>query len=116
MEKKMTYIDAIDMALEGKLTEEAVEKLEALKASIAKRNAHKSGKPTKAQVANEALKDEILAFLGDGEAHTIAEIVAGAEGLEGASPQKMSALLSQLKSAGLVIREEVKRKAYFKLA
>lgn len=113
--EKLTYVSAIDMALEGKLTDEVVEKLEALKASIAKRNAHKSGKPTKTQVANEALKDEIVALLADGKARTIAEIVADVPMLAGASPQKMSALLSQLKASGIVAREEIKRKAYFSL-
>lgn len=112
---KMTYVNAIDMALEGKLTDEVVEKLNALKVSIEKRNAHKSGKPTKTQVANEALKDEILVAMADGGKYCIADLVAKVDGLEGASPQKVSALLSQLKASGMITREEIKRKAYYSL-
>ena len=113
-EKKLTYTVAIDEAIAGRLTDEVIEKLEALKVSIAKRNSGER-KPTKAQLANEALKDEIIVFLHDGKQHTITEIVEGVAGLEGASPQKVSALLTQLKKTGIVEREEIKRKAYFKL-
>ena len=110
MEKKMTYVNAIDMALEGNLTEEVVEKLEALKVSLAKRNAHKSDKPTKAQVANEGVKDAIMEFLADGEAH---QCKAVAEAL-GISPQKASALLSQLVKAEKVEKFAEKRVSFFK--
>lgn len=110
MEKKMTYVNAIDMALEGNLTDEVVEKLEALKVSLAKRNAHKSGKPTKTQVANEGVKDAILEFLADGEAH---QCKAVAEAL-GISPQKASALLAQLVKAEKVEKFTEKRVSFFK--
>lgn len=35
--KKMTYIDAINMAIEGNLTNEVIEKLKALKIALEKR-------------------------------------------------------------------------------
>lgn len=116
MEQKLTYTVAIDEALAGNLTDEVVEKLEALKASLAKRNAHKSDKPTKNQLANEAIKDEILCLLADGKVRTITEITEALTSLDGASPQKVSALLTQLKKAGLIVRNEIKRKAYFGIA
>ena len=111
MEKKMTYVDAINMAIEGNLTNEAIEKLEALMVSLQKRNAHKSGKPTKTQVANEAVKVAILEVLADGEAH---QCKAVAEAL-GISPQKASALLSQLVKAEKVEKFAEKRVTYFKV-
>lgn len=111
---KMTYAQALEMAI-AKVDGEAKERLEALKASIEKRNSA-DRKPTKAQVANEGLKDAIVTLLADGKARTITEIANDIEALEGASPQKVSALLTQLKKANVVVREEIKRKAYFKIA
>ena len=112
---KLTYVDALNVALEAVTDEAVVEKLEALKASIVKRNSGER-KPTKTQVANEAIKADIVALLADGTARTITEIGAEVTSLEGAKPQKVSALVTQLKNAGVLKREEVKRKAYFSLA
>ena len=111
---KMTYAQALEIAI-AKVDGEVKERLEALKASIEKRNSA-DRKPTKAQVANEGLKDAIVTLLADGKARTITEIANEVEALEGASPQKISALLTQLKKANVVVREAIKRKAYFKIA
>ena len=73
----------------------------------------KSGKQTATQVANEKLKDDIVEFLEDGVARTIADITNGVATLNGASNQKVSALMKQLVEAGAVIRTEEKRKAFF---
>lgn len=116
MEKKMTYVDAINFAVENINDVEVIEKLQTLKESIAKRNAHKSTKPTKKQVANEALKDAILEAMADGGKYTITDLTEKVAGLEDASPQKVSALLTQMKKAEVVKREEIKRKAYFSVA
>ena len=59
---KMTYAVAIDNALNGNITDEVREKLEALKAQLAKRN-NGSHKPTKTQRENEGVKDSILGVL-----------------------------------------------------
>ena len=48
--------------------------------------------------------------------HTVSEIMTGVEALADASNQKAAALVRQLVEAGSVVREEVKRKAYFRLA
>lgn len=110
---KLTYIGAIDNALNGILDTETVEKLNALKASIAKRNASDK-KPTKTQKENEAIKAEIINFLSDNEKHTVSEIMAGVPSLT--TNQKATALVSALVKAQVVNREEIKRKAYFSLA
>ena len=60
---KMTYVEALAIAINALEDAEAVEKLEALKAQLEKRNASRG--QTKAQKANEGLKAEILAFVGD---------------------------------------------------
>lgn len=113
--KKMTYVDALNFAIENLSNDEVVAKLTALRDATAKRNAA-DRKPTKTQKENENIKSDILDFLADGEPHTVTEIMQGVPSLNGASNQKASSLVSQLVKAGTVVREEIKRKAYFKLA
>lgn len=103
---KMTYAVALDVAINAVADGEAKDKLIALKAQIEKKNSA-DRKPTKAQVANDALKGEILAFLVD--ACTATDV---AEHFE-ISNQKASALLTSLVKGGLVERTVDKRKAYF---
>ena len=116
---KMTYSAAIDFALqllnenvfEGVEEEKvvAMERLEALKAQLEKRN--KGGrKPSKTQVANESLKGEILDWLTMCDEHQTATDVAEQFGI---SNQKASALLTAMVNDKMVTREVVKRKAYF---
>ncbi len=112
---KLTYVSALEVAINAVSDEAVKEKLEALKASVAKRNAGER-KPSKAQKENEAIKAEILNFLADGEKHTVTEIMAGVPALGEASNQKATALVSALYKAELIKREEIKRKAYFSLA
>ena len=40
----------------------------------------------------------------------------GVASLNGASNQKTASLVRQLKDSGALVREEIKRKAYFKIA
>lgn len=79
-------------------------------ALVIKKNTYKSSKPTKAQIENETIKDKILEVLVEPmTASQIGEKV-------GISVNKASALLTQLKEDNSVIREVVKRKAYFSKA
>lgn len=104
---KLTYISALDVAIKAIADNaEVVEKLTALRAQIAKKNSAER-KPTKAQVANDALKGEILAALT--ERMTATEV---AEKFS-ISNQKASALLTAMVKAGSVERTVDKRKAYF---
>ena len=104
---KMTYVNALDVAINGMADGKAKDKLIALRAQIEKKNSA-DRKPTKAQVANDAMKSDIVAWLT--EAHTATEV---AENF-GVSNQKASALLTALVKAGTVERTVDKRKAYFK--
>lgn len=101
---KMTYAQAIDFTLqilnenqfEGVEAEKAMamEKLEALKAQLAKRNS--SGalkKPTKTQRENEDLKVKILDMLSEEVDGMTATEIASALAV---TVQKASALLSQM--------------------
>ena len=105
---KLTYAMAIDSAINGNITDEVREKLEALKTQLAKRNSGER-KPTKTQRENEGVKAEILGVLSDEgkQCKDIAEAV-------GISGQKCSALLKQLVDAGLAEKYSEKRVTYFK--
>ena len=105
---KLTYAMAIESAINGNITDEVREKLEALKTQLAKRNSGER-KPTKTQRENEGVKAEILGVLSDEgmQCKAIAEAV-------GISGQKCSALLKQLVDAGLAEKYSEKRVTYFK--
>ena len=80
---------------------------------LVKKAGAKSGKATATQVANEAIKADILTFMEGAGALTIAEITVGVEALADASNQKVSALMKQLVDAGMVVKSFEKRKAFF---
>lgn len=69
-----------------------------------------SGKPTKSQMENEGVKEQILETLAAGR--MTATEVGNALGI---SVQKASALLRQLKEENKVVRIEEKKKVYFEL-
>ena len=109
--EKMTIAkmyEGIIAKVEGVLSQAEIKFLNERKELHLKKNA--SRKPTKAQEENENIKSSILAFMEDGKAYTITDIQK-AMGLE--SNQKTSALVRQLKDKDLVVRSEVKGKAYF---
>ncbi len=81
-----------------------------------KRNS-KDRKPTATQQANEIIKQDIIAYLDyQDNPQSITDIIKGAEGCADLSNQRVSALVRQLKEAGVVVRTEVKGRAYFSLA
>lgn len=110
---KITYVSALDVVLNGEpMTDEVREKLEALKASIAKKNTAER-KPTATQTANEGFKVAILNGLESGKAYTITDIIKSVDEVSDLSNQRVSAIVRQLVESGSLVREEVKRKAYF---
>ena len=108
----MTYVEALEIAI-GAVDSETAEKLVALKGQIAKKKG--SSKPTKTQIANEGVKDAILAVLGDAEAPlTVGEIVKVMDGEY--TSQKISALCRQLVASGKVEKAIEKKVSRFSLA
>ena len=107
---KMTYVEALNVALEAVENAEVVEKLEALKAQLEKRNASKG--QTKAQKANEGLKAEILAFVGEAGAVRAGDVAPQFD----ISGQKASALLNQLVKAEALEKFAEKKATFFKVA
>jgi len=109
----ITYVDALNVAIGAVEDVEVAEKLTALRAQIAKKKG--SSKPTKTQIENEAVKEEILAVLADAdEPMRIGEIKAELD--NDYTPQKLSALLKALTDGGKVVKTYEKKVAYFALA
>ena len=76
----------------------------------------RSGKPTKTQVENEAVKAQIVSILKRvGKPMTVTQLLSESE-LAGLSNQKISALLTQLRESGKVMRTVEKKVAYYSMA
>ena len=109
----MTYAQALEIAIASVADEAVVEKLTALKAQMAKK--HSSSKPTKLQIENEKIKDEILEVLATAEERLrVGDVLKLLEGEY--TSQKISRLMSQLVEAGKVTKEIEKKVSYFSLA
>ena len=108
---KMTYVNAIDSAINGNINEEVLERLEALKAQLAKRNSG-SRKPSKTQRENASLKEDIFAYVSENGAKRASEVGA----YFNISGQKASALLKQLVDGGSLEKISEKRVTYFRVA
>ena len=75
----------------------------------------RTGKPTKTQVENEAIKNTIFNTLqATGKPMTVTQLLATEE-LHGLSNQKVSALLTQLRDANKVVRTVEKKVAYYSI-
>lgn len=114
--EKMTNKKALEFVLSLEVVAENVEvseKLAKMLEQVEKKSAKKSDKPTKAQVENEDIKGRILVILSESEAPCqIKEICAKLD--NEFSNQKISALVRQLVTIGMVERIEVKKVAMFK--
>lgn len=113
--EKMTYSKALAAVLNGEpLTDEIREKLEALKASVEKKNSTER-KPTATQTANEGFKEAIVNGISEGEKYTITDLIKTVPEIAELSNQRVSAIVRQMVESGSLVREEIKRKAYFSL-
>jgi len=117
-ETKMTQAKAIDFVLNtyGEVLPADVKgKIEEIgKALVKKANAPRA---QSAEVKENAkLRKAILDNMVEGKAYRINDLIAAVPELATASTHKVSALLTPMKRDGLVIREEVKRVAYFRKA
>ena len=113
--EKITNVKALSIVLDTcELSDEVRAKLEKMKSQFEKKNSAEK-KPTATQIANESIKSAILETLGE-KSMTVSEIQKANSELAEFQNQKISALLKQLMESGSVVREEIKRKAYFKKA
>ena len=122
-QKKMTMTEqyeATKALLNGETVEnysiaDAIKFIDGRIAQVAKKNATPTGerKPTKTQVENEGIKEQILSVMAEnGNPMTVGEVMKEL-GID--SNQKVTSLLTQLRKAKAVIRTEVKGVAYYAL-
>ena len=113
--EKTTNVKALTYVLDNyDLPTEIRAKLEKMKVQFEKKNSAEK-KPTATQIANEGIKNLILEVIGNSSL-TITEMQKINGELAELSNQKISALLKQMVENGSIVREEIKRKAYFKKA
>jgi hypothetical protein len=103
---------AIDMALEGKVDAEVVEKLTALKEQLAKRGSGKHG-PTKTQREGLELMERLIEVVADADEGVTATEAGAAVGV---TCQRASALLKKLVDDERVRIEKVGKQVRFFLA
>ena len=114
--EKMTNVKAINYVLSScEVPADVKEKLEKMREQFVKKNSAER-KPTANQVENQGYKADILAYLGTVESATITDLMKAVPSLAELSNQRVSAIVRQLKDSGEVVREEIKRKAYFSIA
>ena len=122
---KMTYAQAIDFALqllnenvfEGVEEEKAtaMERLEALKAQLAKRNSGER-KPTKTQVENDAYKATIVQYLASADSpKSIKELQTEVVDLSDLTNQRITHMLTDLVKAGTLDKTYVKKTPYYSI-
>ena len=97
------------------ITDEQREFLEGRIKQLDKKNSG-GKKETATQIANKALKDEIVAIMEKGNKYTVTDMLKTFPCCAGLSNQKISAVVRQLVADKVLVRTEEKRKAYFELA
>lgn len=73
-------------------------------------------KPTANQIANEAIKAEILAEMEIGKLYTCSDIIKVVPVCNGFPTQKVAPMMNALAECGKVVKTIDKRKTYFSLA
>ncbi len=113
--EKMTNVKAINYVLGNcEVPADVKEKLEKMREQFVKKNSAER-KPTANQTENAGFKADILAYLATVDNATITDLMKNVASLADLSNQRVSAIVRQLKDNGEVVREEIKRKAYFSL-
>lgn len=82
---------------------------------LAKKNSGEK-KPTAQQTANTALKSAILECMEDNRLYSVTEMIKEFPCCAGLSNPKVSAMVSQMVVDKVLVRTEVKRRAYFSKA
>ena len=111
---KITNKSALTYILEHyDLPADVAEKVQGMLAQLEKRSSAER-KPSARQVENEKLKGEIVNSMEEGRKYSVAEMIKEFAFFPAdITPQRVSALMTQLVDAKLVEREVVKRKVLF---
>lgn len=110
--KKQMFQSILDTC---ELTEEQVAFIHHEMELLEKKNASDK-KPTAQQVANGGIKASILEVMKPNQLYTITDLTHELYHYPNLTNQRVSALVRQLCSAGLIVRTEDKRRAYFSKA
>lgn len=78
-----------------------------------KKNASRSNKPTKNQIANASFADEIYNAMEDGKQYRVKDIQALVPGLSEMKIQRVSSIVTRMRNESMVTREIIKGIAYF---
>ena len=114
--KKMTKREMFEQIKANyQLTAAEVEFIDHELELLAKKNSAEK-KPTAVQVANEGIKEAIVNGMKQGKKYTVTDLMKSIPECAELSNQRVSALVRQLVTDGVVERTEEKRKAYFSLA
>lgn len=116
--KKLTQREVLELMLkEETISSNAVYK-EYCEKAIERLDKKSSGakKPTATQLANIALKEDIVGSMEKNRLYTITEMIKEFPCCTDLTNQKVSALMKQLIDCGAVVKTEDKRKSYFSLA
>ena len=117
----LTYLDEHPDAMfpspKGDITAEQMAEFITRRLELLEKKNSADKKPTAQQEANAVIKTAVLATLADGKKRTVTDLLKDVDDLpEDMTNQRMSALVRQMVEAGQVMREEIKRKAYFFIA
>lgn len=114
MTKGMSYNEVLTKVLNGEpITDEMRERLEALKAQLAKRS---TGRTSKVQSENAELCAEIMSYLEAGVVYSLVDVANAVPSLNGKTTQKVGPLCRKLASEGKLVETHAKGKAYYSLA
>ena len=113
---KMTYVKALDRVINGgEVTPEVIDKLEALRATLAKK-ATAERKPTAKQTANAETRAALVNFINqnaEGNGFTVTDLLKQCPAVEGDSNQHVSAILRKAVQEREISKGSVKRRTYF---
>ena len=117
--KKMTKKETINLLFDVLQGNQEVEDMQIFidylvnERNLLEKKSSKSS-PSKTQIENEKIKEVIVEVLTESDTPlSITEIQKANEELSTLSNQKISSLLTQLKVENIIIRTEIKGKAYF---
>ena len=113
--EKMTNVKALAYVLANcELPADVAEKITNIHASYTKKaSATGERKPTATQVANEALRASIYAEMEAETSYRVADILKTFKCVDGLTSSKVTAMLTQMVKADIVVRTENKGKAYY---
>jgi hypothetical protein len=103
--------------VDGGYPDHLIEFIDGRLAQLDKKN-NAERKPTAKQVENAGFKQDILDWMESGTVYACADVVKGVPSISaaGLSPNRVTAMLTQLVNDGKVIRETENRKSVYHLA